>query len=311
MKISQIYSGTNEKESEIELYYSVLIEVSEIIGNKKNILQITLVDQTNIDKIKTEIVTPYINEEEFFMDGYSLKKSAISRIKIVSSERSIKSIVDLRNYQRRESNRTSNVAILICYTKAGIIQGDELVTDITNEILSEVKKELNTMNKKSNKSRSNFNNKKIFIVHGHDEKLKLEVARFIEKLGLEAIILSEQTNKGKTIMEKIEENTDVGYGIVLYTPCDKGGTFNTSYEDMKPRARQNVIFEHGYLIGKLGRERVCALVDENIEYPSDINGVVYISYQDQWQYKIVEELKSRLCQRFCVNSKPPKNANFW
>ena len=274
------------------MYYSVLIEVSEIIGNKKNILQITLIDQTNTDKIKTEIVNPYINEEEFFMDGYSLRKSAISRIKIVSSERSIKSIVDLRNYQRRESNRTSNVAILSCYTKAGIIQSDELITDITNEILSEAKKELRKTRNISKENKLTLNKKQIFIVHGHDDKLKLEVARFIEKLGLEAIILSEQANKGKTIIEKIEENTDVGYGIVLYTPCDKGGTADTPYEDMKLRARQNVIFEHGYLIGKLGRERVCALVDGNIEYPSDINGVVYISYQDQWQHKISEELKS-------------------
>ena len=274
------------------MYYSVLIEVSEIIGNKKNILQITLIDQTNTDKIKTEIVNPYINEEEFFMDGYSLRKSAISRIKIVSSERSIKSIVDLRNYQRRESNRTSNVAILSCYTKAGIIQSDELITDITNEILSEAKKELRKTRNISKESKLTLNKKQIFIVHGHDDKLKLEVARFIEKLGLEAIILSEQANKGKTIIEKIEENTDVGYGIVLYTPCDKGGTADTPYEKMKLRARQNVIFEHGYLIGKLGRERVCALVDGNIEYPSDINGVVYISYQDQWQHKISEELKS-------------------
>ena len=292
MKLSRIYSGINEKESDSKLYYSVLIEVSEIIGNKKNILQITLIDQTNTDKIKTEIVNPYINEEEFFMDGYSLRKSAISRIKIVSSERSIKSIVDLRNYQRRESNRTSNVAILSCYTKAGIIQSDELITDITNEILSEAKKELRKARNVSKESKLTLNKKQIFIVHGHDDKLKLEVARFIEKLGLEAIILSEQANKGKTIIEKIEENTDVGYGIVLYTPCDKGGTADTPYEKMKLRARQNVIFEHGYLIGKLGRERVCALVDGNIEYPSDINGVVYISYQDQWQHKISEELKS-------------------
>ena len=292
MKLSRIYSGINEKESDSKLYYSVLIEVSEIIGNKKNILQITLIDQTNTDKIKTEIVNPYINEEEFFMDGYSLRKSAISRIKIVSSERSIKSIVDLRNYQRRESNRTSNVAILSCYTKAGIIQSDELITDITNEILSEAKKELRKTRNISKESKLTLNKKQIFIVHGHDDKLKLEVARFIEKLGLEAIILSEQANKGKTIIEKIEENTDVGYGIVLYTPCDKGGTADTPYEKMKLRARQNVIFEHGYLIGKLGRERVCALVDGNIEYPSDINGVVYISYQDQWQHKISEELKS-------------------
>ena len=275
------------------MYYSVLIEVPETFGDKKDVRPITFTDQPNMEKIKTEIIIPYINEEEFFVDGYSLRKSAISRMKIVSSERSVKSIVDLRNHQLAERNRTATIKMLFfSYNKAGIIQNDELVTDITNDILSEVKKELDTVNKKSNKTKSDFNNKKVFIVHGHDDKIKLEVTRFIENLGLESVILSEQANSGKTIIEKIEENTDVGYGIVLYTPCDKGGTAETSYKDMKFRARQNVIFEHGYLIGKLGRNRVCALVDGNIEYPSDINGVVYISYQGQWQYEIEKELKS-------------------
>ena len=275
------------------MYYSVLIEVSETIGQKKNILQITLADQPNMDRIKTEIVIPYINEEEFSMDGYCLTKSKVSRIKIVSSERSIKSIVDLRDYQREERNRTSRVAMIGFYcTKAGIIQSNELVTDITNKILSEVKKKLDKTKRLLTETKSIFNSNRIFIVHGHNDKLKFEVARFVEKLGLEAIILSEQANNGKTIIEKIEENTDVGYGIVLYTPCDKGGTAETPYDAMKFRARQNVIFEHGYLIGKLGRDRVCALVDGDIEYPSDISGVVYISYQGQWKHDIEQELKS-------------------
>ena len=137
------------------MYYSVLIEVPETFGNKKGVRSITLTDQPNMDKIKKEIVIPYINEEEFFMDGYCLTKSKVSRIKIVSSERSIKSIVDLRDYQREEKNRNSCVAVIGFYcTKTGIIQSDELVTDITNEILYEVIKELGTANKKFNKSKS-------------------------------------------------------------------------------------------------------------------------------------------------------------
>lgn len=275
------------------MYYSVLIEVPETIGKKKNIHQITLADQPNMDRIKTEIVIPYINEEEFFIDGYCLTKSKVSRIKIVSSERSIKSIVDLRNHQLSERNRTASIVMIgFHYTKAEIIQSDELVTDITNKILSEVKKELDKTKKLLTETKSIFNSNRVFIVHGHNDKLKFEVARFVEKLGLEAVILSEQANNGKTIIEKIEENTDVGYGIVLYTPCDRGGTVETQYDDMKFRARQNVIFEHGYLIGKLGRNRVCALVDGDIEYPSDINGVVYIPYQGQWKHDIEQELKS-------------------
>lgn len=96
------------------------------------------------------------------------------------------------------------------YTKAEIIQSDELVTDITNKILSEVKKELDKTKKLLTETKYIFNSNRVFIVHGHNDKLKFEVARFVEKLGLEAVILSEQANNGKTIIEKIEENTDVG-----------------------------------------------------------------------------------------------------
>ena len=117
--------------------------------------------------------------------------------------------------------------------------------------------------------------KKIFIVHGHDNEVKLEVARFIEKIGLEPIILHEQVNSGMTVIEKIEKYSDVEFGIVLYTPCDLGYVKGKKKEK-KARARQNVVFEHGYLIGKLGRNNVCALVKGDIELPNDISGIVYI-----------------------------------
>ena len=142
-------------------------------------------------------------------------------------------------------------------------------------------------NKQINKS-----NKKVFIVHGHDELSKTETARFVEKLGLNAIILHEQLNEGKTIIEKIEANTDVGYAIVLYTYCDDG---RDRFKDVNnKRARQNVVFEHGYLIGKLGRKKVCALVKGEIETPGDISGIVY-EQMDQlgaWKTNLAKELKA-------------------
>jgi predicted nucleotide-binding protein len=132
---------------------------------------------------------------------------------------------------------------------------------------------------------------KVFIVHGHDALLKTEVARFIEKLKLEPIILHERANSGKTIIEKIEEYSNVGFGIVLYTPCDFGAK-NGELSDLKPRARQNVVFEHGFLIGKIGRKNVCALVKGNIEKPNDISGVVYISVEDEWKLNLAKELRN-------------------
>ena len=131
----------------------------------------------------------------------------------------------------------------------------------------------------------------VFIVHGHDEVAETKAARFIEKLGLKPIILHEQPSSSKTIIEKIEQYSDVGFGIVLYTPCDLGGK---TEDTLKSRARQNVVFEHGYLMGKIGRENVCALVKGDIELPNDISGVVYIPMDDNnaWQYKIAKEMKS-------------------
>jgi predicted nucleotide-binding protein len=132
----------------------------------------------------------------------------------------------------------------------------------------------------------------VFIVHGHDEEAKAKTARFIEKLGFKPIILHEQASSGDTIIEKIEEYSNVGFGIVLYTPCDIGGKQVPS-PILKSRARQNVVFEHGYLIGKIGRKNVCALVKGDIEKPNDISGVVYIPMDDNdaWHIKLARELK--------------------
>lgn len=136
-----------------------------------------------------------------------------------------------------------------------------------------------------------MNMTQVFIVHGHDEGAKQEVARFIEKLGLTPIILHEQPSSGRTIIEKIEAYSNVGFAVVLYTPCDVGAL--KGHEDkLRDRARQNVVFEHGYLIGKIGRMNVCALVKGDVETPGDITGVVYVSMQSEWRLTLAKELKS-------------------
>lgn len=100
-------------------------------------------------------------------------------------------------------------------------------------------------------------NNKVFIVHGHNIEVKETVARTIEKLGLEAVILNERPNTGQTIIEKLENNSDVGFAIILLTPDDLGKA--KSEDDYKYRARQNVLVEMGYFIAKLGREKVCPI----------------------------------------------------
>ncbi|MBA6102396.1 TIR domain-containing protein [Pseudomonas monteilii] len=139
------------------------------------------------------------------------------------------------------------------------------------------------------------NKRNVFIVHGRDNEAKLDVSRFIESIGLKAIILHEQANSGMTIIEKIEHYAgEADFALVLYTPCDQGRGYHERQEKPKDRARQNVVFEHGYLMAKLGRENVCALVKGTIETPNDISGVVYVSLDQSgaWQKEIVKELRA-------------------
>ncbi len=148
-------------------------------------------------------------------------------------------------------------------------------------------KESETMSPKP----SPTNTKEVFIVHGHDGEALQGVARFIEKIGLTSIILHEQVNKGKTIIEKIEKHKDVGFAVVLLTPDDK-----LTDKDSKPvsRARQNVILELGYFLGGLGRDKVCVLKKGGVEMPSDFEGVVWVELDkyNGWQMRLIKELKA-------------------
>ena len=130
---------------------------------------------------------------------------------------------------------------------------------------------------------------KVFIVHGHDGELKHSVARIIEKQGIEAIILSEQANKGRTIIEKFEDYSDVGGAICLFTADDYGKAKADKADNT--RARQNVVLETGYFMGKLGRNHVVLLADKGIEMPSDLSGVVYTDTMS-WQFDLLKELNA-------------------
>ena len=134
-------------------------------------------------------------------------------------------------------------------------------------------------------------NNRVFIVHGHDNTARLEVARVLEKAGFEAVILNEQPDVGQeTIIDKLERYTDVSYAVILYTPCDEGKEKNES--TLHPRARQNVVFEHGLLIEKLGRKRVTALAKDNVERPSDLSGIVFTRMDSDggWKMKLAKSM---------------------
>ena len=148
-------------------------------------------------------------------------------------------------------------------------------------------------NLESQVSRVDGNSRKVFLVHGHAEEPKHNVASFLRTLGLEVVILHEQANRGQTIIEKFEKHSDVRFAVVLLTPDDVGASV-LHPEKTRRRARQNVILELGYFLAKLGRNRVCCLYVEGVEQPSDYDGVLYVSYDQggAWRSKMVTELSA-------------------
>jgi predicted nucleotide-binding protein len=132
----------------------------------------------------------------------------------------------------------------------------------------------------------------VFLVHGHNGAAKHEVARFVERItGKPPVILDEQANRGRTLVEKFETHaTTAAYAIVLVTPDDVGRVNGTDPATDQPRARQNVVFELGYFFGKLGRDRV-AVLNSGVEKPSDVDGLAYIGYPaGNWQVELAKEL---------------------
>jgi predicted nucleotide-binding protein len=135
---------------------------------------------------------------------------------------------------------------------------------------------------------------KVFVVHGHAEEPKQAVADFLRSVSLEPIILHEQPNQGRTIIEKFEKHSDVvGFAVVLLTPDDIGASADNP-TNMRPRARQNVVLELGYFMSKLGRGKVCCLYVDGVELPSDYQGVLWLPYDDTgaWRQSLAKELSA-------------------
>lgn len=145
---------------------------------------------------------------------------------------------------------------------------------------------------KRSAAREGADTNKVFIVHGHDGEARESVARFLERVGLAPVILHEQANRGRTIIEKVEAHSDVGFAVVILTPDDEGRAIGA--EKLEARARQNVLLELGYFMARLGRENVCALKKGDLEIPSDFAGVVW-SAMDQggsWRIELGKELRA-------------------
>jgi predicted nucleotide-binding protein len=167
----------------------------------------------------------------------------------------------------------------------------QLIVPFARDYIDYVKREFSVSEATVLPIRSGPAARKVFIVHGHDDGAREAVARYLERLAFEVIILHEQASRGRTIIEKIEDHGEVGFAVVLLTPDDIGGTDNAS---LKRRARQNVILELGYFIARLTRSRVCALKRGDVEVPSDFGGVVYTEFDENggWKTSLGRELEA-------------------
>ncbi len=191
--------------------------------------------------------------------------------------------------QEREAKRQERERRWVAGQRESINLIDTMLKDLEWREAEEVQSVEDSTTLRSNR---------VFVVHGHDNEMKQAVARTLERLGLEAVILHEKPNRGQTIIEKIERFSDVSFAVVLLSPDDSGYSNADGVNAAKPRARQNVILELGYFAGKLGRENVVALHrgsrNEKLELPSDYDGVLYTPYDGDsgtWRSELVAELR--------------------
>ena len=210
-----------------------------------------------------------------------------------------KPTLELSQWKRkRESERLQQIRAI----KPRRTESSPIIEPIQNKKTIALENNLNI-------NSSGIEKRKVFIVHGHDNGAISSVSEFLKDLGLVPVILRKEPDQGRTIIEKLMEKTspsEICFAVVLYTPCDIGceapgvhpENLNTKSQkevinNLKFRARQNVVFEHGLLLANLGRGRVFALKKGDIELPGDFSGVIYTPMEDngEWKNRLGKELE--------------------
>jgi predicted nucleotide-binding protein len=136
--------------------------------------------------------------------------------------------------------------------------------------------------------------KRIIVVSGTDETMKQTITLSLKKLGLAAVVMSEEPRQGKKIVERFADYADVGFAVVLLSPdvyvYPKG-------EEATKRQRipnQDVTFMLGFLLGKLGKDKVLAFYKENPNFkmPIEFAGVKFTALDDRdsWKHALIREL---------------------
>ncbi|TGA68183.1 nucleotide-binding protein [Aliivibrio fischeri] len=270
-------------------YYHVILETNELDSKGKRNSEYWF-DCQDINELDEDVIDPYVRKTELYISGRQINFDNVHSLIVKVSSQPISYLVDAAR------NRVPS-GVFYVPIAPGVVRGSQGLEDVTKDLVkqkrSEVKAMRTVITEVEQQKNTSESLKKVFIVHGHDDLAKTQMARFIENADLEPIILHEKVSSGMTIIEKIESYSDVGFAVILYTPCDFGGS-NQTDATPQARARQNVVFEHGYFLGRLGRSKVSAFVKSDIETPNDISGVVYTTLDDAgaWKMSLVKELKA-------------------
>lgn len=246
-----------------------------------------------IEELETRYLSNYRNRKDFILNGRLIRIEDIEKIQINESVDEWELDRIAREIELEDSR-----------SHIGVIGGPSLksraadcLPDVSDRLLLGPPGYLLESTEEEG-GEEEMDNKKVFIVHGHDNDLKQQLEIFLSRVGLKPIVLHREANKGRTIIEKFEAHSDVKYAFVLLTPDDIGCSVNDKdqpVENYNFRARQNVIFELGFFIGKLGRANVCTLYVEGVELPNDISGLVYQRVTNNIEdvgFHIIKELKA-------------------
>lgn len=290
-------------------YYHVYIIKIEN-GRKKYFLPYNLSEK----KLIENVVKPYMENKSFVIAGRVYEPSAIDKITIFKSNKNYRDLI-LPNGKNPVGQKKSHVARLFLRKS---VAGVSICTD--QFITSPPKNKLITAPEPNDSKRN------VFIVHGKDQKAVKELKAMLTAFDLHPIILHEQPSGSRTIVEKLEKYSNVNFAFVILTPDDVGGA-SKEYSDilqeassvinkslqgkakssesaimltksikrmrylMRERARQNVVLEFGYFVGKIGRDKVCCLLKGDVERPSDMDGIVYVPFE-----KSVNEARETIAQ---------------
>jgi predicted nucleotide-binding protein len=235
--------------------------------------------------IRDKIAKPFVAGLPFFFGGASIRTENVERLRVVRTDEP----ADAVSSRMAQAYRRNRVMVSKNMAKEWIVSKNQESVDVTRDFLNAAGSTVNR-DRESQSSPGKAIVGTIFIVHGHDQNLLKDLELALRRWGLDPIVLSQKANRGQTLVEKFEANANVGFAFVLLTPDDVGGKESAH---LQPRARQNVIWEWGYLIGRLGRNRVCCVYREGVEMPSDLHGIVTVNVRTGLDEKL-EEIRREL-----------------